>query len=148
MLFEQQIVEVGGLRPLPRDPRVTSPTVYQCIVRYDAEAFKGVPRDHALAALQAEGLPCFGRFYVPLPDDPLFAEDPVTNAAARAGASWKGQTFPVAARAAYQESIWLPHELFLGGADDVHDIVACFAKLRENAEALRQRPPQAPGGRR
>jgi dTDP-4-amino-4,6-dideoxygalactose transaminase len=139
--FEKEAAALPGLRPLERDPRVTNRTAYQLVLRYDAAAFAGVPRDHVLSALRAEGVPCAGRFYVPLPDDPLFAMDPKTNAAARAGADYAGRRFPAASRAAYEEAIWLAHELFLGDERDVDDLVAAFAKLQENAAALRERPP-------
>jgi len=89
-----------------------------------------VPRDHVLRALHAEGVPCHGRFYVPLPDDPLFARDPHTNAAVRSGADFSTGRFPVASRAAYEEAIWLPHELFLGTREDVDDLAAAFAKVQ------------------
>lgn len=139
--FEKEIAALPGLRPLERDPRVSERAVYQLVLRYDGSAFAGVPRDDLLRALHAEGVPGSGRFYVPLPDDPLFAMDRHTNAAARAGFDYRAQRFPVAARAAYEEAIWLPHELFLGDAADVDDLVAAFAKLQAGAAALRERPP-------
>ena len=138
--FQKAILEVPGLRPLERDPRVTHPTAYQFILRYDASAFAGVPRDHVLRALHAEGVPCYGRFYVPLTSDPLFARDAHTNAAVRLGAQFEGD-FPVASRAAYDEAIWLPHELFLGEPEDMRELAAAFAKVQEGAEALREKPP-------
>ena len=127
---------------------MTRRTSYQFIVRYNPEAFSGVPRDHALAALHKERIRCYGQFYRPIPDDPLFASDPHTNPATRAGADYTGQKFPVAAKAAYEESIWMPHELFLGDEGDVNDLLTGFQKLASNATALRERPPAAPGGRR
>jgi L-glutamine:scyllo-inosose aminotransferase len=138
--FEAAIARLPGLSPLPRDPRVTFRTSYQLIVRYDRAGFAGVARDVALRALQAEGVPCSGRFYVPLPEDPLFAMDPKTNPLARAGLDYRGQRFPVASRAAYEEAIWLPHELFLGDAADVDDLVAAFARVQAGAAALRGEP--------
>lgn len=145
--FERAIAAVPGLSPLPRDPRVTRPTAYQLIVRYEAGAFAGVPRDHALAALRAEGVPCAGRFYVPLCDDPLYAPDPLTNPAVRAGGGRTAGPFPVAARAAYEEAIWLPHELFLGSEGDVDDLVGAFARVQAHAADLRERPPEPAAGR-
>ena len=50
--------------------------------------------------------------------------------------------FPVAAHAAYRESIWLPHELFLGTADDVRDIAAIFARVQADAPSLLAQPPE------
>ena len=141
LLFEQGIAAVPGLRPLPRDERVTERAAYQFILRYDPAHFAGVPRDDALRALRAEGVPCHGPFYVPIPEDPLFAMDPHTNPVARSGVDYSGRAFPVASRAAYQESIWLPHSLFLGGEEEVDDLVAAFAKVQACAAALRESPP-------
>jgi len=119
---------------------VTTRTTYQLILRYDSTAFAGVSRDAVLAALRAEGVPCAGRFYVPLPDDPLFPMDPHTNPVARDGFGNSRDRFPAARRAAYEESIWLPHELFLGDDSDVDDLVAAFAKVQAGAAALRDGP--------
>lgn len=138
--FVKQLAAVPGLRPLEWDERVTQRTFYQLIVRIDTEAFAGVPRDRVLAALHAEGVPCYGRFYVPLPDDPLLPGDARTNPLARAGIEYCSEDFPVARRAAYEESIWLPHELFLGSTSDVDDLVAAFAKVQAGAAALREAP--------
>ncbi|MGH7289712.1 MAG: DegT/DnrJ/EryC1/StrS family aminotransferase, partial [Myxococcota bacterium] len=146
--FEREIACVPGLRPLARDPRVTTRTSYQLVLRYDPGAFADVPRDHLILALRAEGVPCSGRFYTPLVEDPLFAADPYTNPLSRAGVSYAGQTFPVARRAAFEESIWLPHELFLGGASEVDDLVQAFARISAHAAELRARPPQGAASRR
>jgi L-glutamine:scyllo-inosose aminotransferase len=133
--FERAIAALPGLRPLARDPRVTRRTHYQLIVRYTPGAWDGLSRDQVLRALVAEGVPAAGRFYVPLPDDPLFPMDARTNPLARSGVAVR-RPLPVAARAAYEESIWLPHWLFLGGAREVEDLVAAFAKVHANAKQL------------
>jgi L-glutamine:scyllo-inosose aminotransferase len=146
--FEREIAHVPGLRPLARDPRVTARTCYQLVLRYDPRAFADVPRDHVILALRAEGVPCSGRFYTPLNEDPLFAPDPYTNPLSRAGISYDGQRFPVAHRAAFDESIWLPHELFLGGDAEVDDLLEAFARVQRFAGELRARPPQGPVSRR
>ena len=142
-LFERELAAIPGLEPLPVDERVTHRTAYQFILRYDAEAFAGLPRDHVVLALLAEGVSCSGRFYSPLNEDPLFASDEATNAAIRAGASYTGLSFPVARRAAYEETIWLPHEIFLGSEADVQDLVTALAKVQALAAQLRDRPPGA-----
>jgi dTDP-4-amino-4,6-dideoxygalactose transaminase len=139
--LERDIARVPGLRTLARDPRVTARAAYQFVLRYDAQAFAGVPRDHVILALRAEGVPCSGQFYTPLAEDPLFAPDPLTNLATRSGVRYEAAAFPNARRAAFQESIWLPHELFLGGDAEVDDVVEALAKIRSAAEALRAAPP-------
>jgi dTDP-4-amino-4,6-dideoxygalactose transaminase len=146
--FERGLAGIPGLEPLVRDPRITERTSYQLVLRYDARAFADVPRDHVVLALRAEGVPCSGRFYTPLPEDPLFAADPYTNPLSRAGISYAGQRFPVAHRAAFDESIWLPHELFLGSESDVDDLLEAFHRIQRGAAALRSRPPDGPVSRR
>jgi dTDP-4-amino-4,6-dideoxygalactose transaminase len=133
--FERAIAALPGLRPLARDPRVTRRTHYQLIVRYEPGAWEGLTRDLVLRALVAEGVPAAGRFYVPLPEDPLFPMDAHTNPLARDGVVARG-AHPVAARAAYDEAIWLPHACFLGAAREVEDLVSAFAKVHANAKAL------------
>ena len=133
--FERAIAALPGLRPLARDARVTRRTHYQVIVRYEPNAWEGLGRDQVVRALVAEGVPAAGRFYVPLPEDPLFPMDAHTNPLARSGVA-PSREHPVAARAAYEEAIWLPHGCFLGGAREVEDLVAAFAKVHANAKLL------------
>jgi L-glutamine:scyllo-inosose aminotransferase len=122
----------------PADARVTRRTYYQLILRYDAAALGGVPRDRVVDALEAEGIPCSGQFYVPISDDPLFAWDPCTNPLAHRGMSPPdAAAFPVAAHAAYEASLWLPHPLFLGSERDAQDIAAALAKIQAGADLLR-----------
>ncbi|MFQ5699826.1 MAG: DegT/DnrJ/EryC1/StrS family aminotransferase [Myxococcota bacterium] len=136
--FVERIASVPGVEPLPRDPRVELGIHYQLVLRYDAAHFAGLPRDRALEALRAEGVPCAGRFYRPLPDDPLFARDPHTNPAARAGARWSSDGLPVTRRAAEEEALWLHHALFLGDDRDVEDLVSAFARVQARASSLRE----------
>ena len=132
--LENAVAELPGLRRFPDDPRVTRRTYYQYILRYDRAALHDVPRDVFLHALQAEGIPCAGRFYVPLNEDPLLAMDPLTNPLARAGVDYSKARFPVARRAAYEEAVWLPHQLLLG---DPQPLVAALTKIARNIGALR-----------
>ncbi len=146
--FERELAAIPGLRPLRRDPRVTARAAYQFVLRYDPREFAGVPRDHVILALRAEGIPCSGQFYTPLAEDPLFARDPLTNLATRMGVAYDPAAFPNARRAAFAESLWLPHELFLGGDREVDDLLAGLAKVRAGAAELRARPPHGPVSRR
>lgn len=135
--FVHGIASIPGLEPLARDPRVDLEIHYQLILRYDASHFAGVHRDRVLEALRAEGVPCAGRFYRPIPDDPLFARDPYTNAAARAGARWSSEGLPVTRRAADEEALWLHHSLFLGSDADVLDLLSAFRRVQAQASRLR-----------
>jgi dTDP-4-amino-4,6-dideoxygalactose transaminase len=146
--LERAVARVPGVRPLRRDPRLSERAAYQFVLRVDRTAFADAPRDHLVLALRAEGVPCSGQFYTPLAEDPLFAADPLTNLATRNGVGYDPAAFPVAHRAAFEESLWLPHELFLGGESDVDDLVTALARVQACAGDLRDRPPEGPVSRR
>jgi dTDP-4-amino-4,6-dideoxygalactose transaminase len=141
-------LDVPGLTPVLPDPRVTRRAFYCYLLRYDAREFAGVSRDHLVLALRAEGIPCSGLFYAPLHEEPLLPFDPRTNPLARVGRDWRRGEFPVATRAAHDESLWLPHELFLGSQRDAQDIASALGKIHARAADLRASPPQGVVARR
>ena len=138
--LRQALADVPGIEPLACDPRVTRQAIYQLILKYDARAFAGASRDRFVAALELEGIPCDGLFYEPLYRSPLFrvqpGEFPAVPVAADGSLPWTGTRCPVAERAAYEESVWLPHQLLLGSEQDVDDIVAAMAKIQRHADEL------------
>jgi dTDP-4-amino-4,6-dideoxygalactose transaminase len=133
---------IEGLEPLRRDKRVTRMAAYQYVFKYRPEAFDGIPRAAFLGALEMEGVPCDGAFYEPVYKSSLFPLDPNEFPAL----SWRRPEplnlrekyhCPVSERAAYEESVWLPHHLFLGTRGDVDDIADAVKKVCENIEELR-----------
>lgn len=138
--LEEKLKGMEGVSFTKRDPRNSRRAAYQFIVKYDSKGFKGLHRDKFLEALKAEGIPAEGDFYVPLYEDELFAMDPGTNPLCTLeyakGFDLKQFNCPVAAKAAYEEAVWLPHTLFLGSKNDVDDIVRAFSKIREHLNEL------------
>lgn len=117
----QRIEEIATLR---QDERMTTRSGYGFVFKYIPEAFGGTPRNTFVAALQAEGILCYGPFYEPVYKSPLFAcED------APMSVDYSETFCPVAERAAYHECVWLPHQLFLGAREDVDDVVAAIEKV-------------------
>ena len=103
--------------------------------KYDTEAFGSISRDTFVAALEAEGVPCDGRFYEDLTQSPLL--EPGHGRYPAWDAANPPQPCPTAARAAYEEAVWLPHQIFLGTSSDVQDVVEALDKISRNVEALR-----------
>jgi dTDP-4-amino-4,6-dideoxygalactose transaminase len=132
--FERRIAEIEGLSTLPQQDAMTTRSGYGIVLRYDENAWRGVPRDKFAWALHKEGMKLYAAFYTPVYKTNLFA--------------WRdaqidvdySQTFcPVAEQAAYKEMIWLPHEVFLGDSSDVDDLCDAIIKLRENSDELSSR---------
>ena len=129
----EHLAGLPGIERLEIDERVTTQAIYQYVFRYREEVFDSVPRDAFVAALAAEGVPCDGQFYEALPRSALLRLDPVRYPA---WAAVEQPPCPVAERAAYRESVWLPHHLLLGSAKDVDQIAEAIAKVCDNIGEL------------
>lgn len=137
-LLEEGLRGIEGVTLLPRDERITTQASYHFVFKYDAAAFGGVHRNAFVAALNAEGVPCDGRFYEAVYRSSLFE---FAGGDYPAWAAYRREHpelphCPVAERAGYEESVWLPHQLFLGDGRDVQDIVAAVVKVRANIDEL------------
>ncbi len=131
------IENIDGLSNLRIDDRVTTQAIYQFVFRFDSEAFAGLDRDTFVATLAAEGVPADGRFYESLPVSELLRPDPARYPAwSKAHARSPAAHCPNAERAAYRESVWLPHQLLLGTESDVDDIVEAMLKVQGSAADL------------
>lgn len=139
--FEKRIGGTPGLELLPRDPRQTRVAAYQYVFKFVPEYFAPIRRSAFLGALELEGIPCDGQFYEPVYRSDLFPANPVEWPAL----SWGRErplnlkhsySCPVSERTAYEESVWLPHHLFLGNRRDVDDIADAILKVCENVREL------------
>ena len=132
--------EIEGIRPMKRDERITRQGVYQYIFRYDPKAFGGVHRDTFLEALNAEGIPADGDFYIPIYKSPLFpiTADRFPAIRERYGDRIDPETIdcPVADKAAYQEAVWLHHPMFMGKSENMEFIAKAIRKIQENCGEL------------
>jgi dTDP-4-amino-4,6-dideoxygalactose transaminase len=132
--LEAGLAGIEGISLLPRDPRITRQASYHYVFKYHPEAFPGIHRDAFVVALKAEGIPCDGRFYEAVYRSSLFefaAEKFPAWAASR-----RVYSCPNAERAGYEESVWLPHQLFLGTDAEVDDLVTAIGKVIANIGEL------------
>lgn len=134
--------EIEGVSTLPAQSRTSREAIYHYVFKYSMGE-SAVPRDLFVAALEAEGVPADGRFYEPVYRSDLYrvnaADFPQLKDAAPA------RVCPVAERAAYEESVWLPHFLLLGDERDVADVAAAVRKVMAGREALRHANPALAG---
>ena len=131
---------IPGISLLRKDERLTTQAIYQFLFKYDPEAFAGASRDRFVAALEAEGIASDGLFYEPVYRSALFNVDardfPALAGCGTGDLPWAKTRCPVAERAAYLESVWLPHQLLLGSTDDVDQIVEAVEKIQSNIDEL------------
>jgi len=147
-LLTAGLAEIPGLRPLPPQPALTRETIYNYVFQYRPPDAR-VSRDLFVAALDAEGIPCDGRFYEAVYRSDLFparAEDfPQLTLGRAQPVDYRACHCPVAERAAYEESVWLPQFLLLGSDEDIADIARGVAKVMEGSEALAKAAPGLAG---
>ncbi len=130
---------LDGVRTLPPQAAITREAIYGYVFQYRPPDDR-VSRDLFVAALEAEGIPCDGRFYEAVYRSDLFParaeEFPQLAAGRERPLDYREFHCPVAERAAYREAVWLPHFLLLGEEDDVEDIARAVAKVLEHREEL------------
>jgi dTDP-4-amino-4,6-dideoxygalactose transaminase len=131
------LAAIPGLSLLRPDPRQTTQAFYHYVFKYDAAAFGGASRDRFVAALEAEGIPCDGLFYEPVYRSTLFDVDPAFFPALCGRLPWESVRCPVAEKAAFEESVWLPHRILLGTEADVDGVLEAIGKIRANVDELR-----------
>ncbi len=140
-LLDEALGSIGGVSALPAQTAITRQPIYHYVFRYLRDA--DVPRDLVCAAIEAEGVPCDGRFYEPVYRSDLFrptaAEFPQL-----AGVDYGLNQCPVAERAAYRESMWLPQFVLLN-PEDTRDVIAAIEKVMRGLESLRGADPSLAG---
>jgi dTDP-4-amino-4,6-dideoxygalactose transaminase len=145
-LLSRRLAEIDGILPIPPQPALTREAIYNYVFRYRGTE---ASRDLFVAALDREGIPCDGRFYEPVYRSDLFRVDaddfPQLKIGRREPVNYDSCQCPVAERAAYNESVWLPQFLLLGEEHDVEDIARAVRKVVANVRELAGADPQMAG---
>ena len=147
-LLTQGLSQLPHVRPLPPQAGLTRETLYNYIFQYRPEG-PAPGRDLFAAALDAEGIPCDGRFYEPVYRSDLFHATPencpqlVLNR--ETPMEYSRCSCPVSERAAYQEAMWLPQFLLLGDEADVKDVVRAIEKVSAALPELAKADPKLAG---
>jgi dTDP-4-amino-4,6-dideoxygalactose transaminase len=149
-LLNEALAQLPGTRP-QRDTDASPDTrrsYHLYIWRHDAEA-TGVPRQRLLEALQAEGVPAFGGYLVPLQEQPMFTERRFWHRHRSGGSSashsgnepdyTRVQT-PLA-KALCGDAVWLAQSVLLADRAAMQRLVEAVAKVIENADELRDVTP-------
>lgn len=149
-LLSKALAGIAGVRPLPEQPGITKHTIYNYVFQYRPTG-AAPNRDLFVAALEAEGIPCDGRFYEPVYRSDLFYATP-RNCPQLAlnreqPVDYSRFYCPVSERAAYTESVWLPQFLLIGSEEDVKDVADAVAKVAANLRSLSRADPKLAGNK-
>jgi dTDP-4-amino-4,6-dideoxygalactose transaminase len=137
--LDEAFATVAGIRPMRRRAHVTRQGLYAYVVRYERDAFDGLPVTAFRRALSSElGIPV-GSVYEPLNCSPLY--QPQTKRRYRLTDQWARLDparfeLPVATRAYAEESVVIPHEVLLSDWSDLSSITNALELVRERAPRL------------
>ena len=136
--------EIGGVRPLRRDPRITKRGYYYFIIRYDAGHFQGVSRSLFIQALRAEGVPAEAGYGSPIHRHPSLLERrfgeggyPRNFCPYLGRVDYAQVSCPVSERALAEEQVTLDGRLLLGGRTAAADILEAIRKVKRHADDLK-----------
>jgi hypothetical protein len=129
---------------------MTAQTCYNFVFQYrPASGRPAPPRDLFVAALEAEGIPCDGRFYEPVYRSDLFYATPENCPQLRlerdTPVDYSKVSCPVSERAAGEEAVWLPQFLLIGDEQDVRDVARAVEKVAANLDVLASQDPSLAG---
>lgn len=121
----ERLARLGGLIPLPDDPRVTRHARHLLVLRYNAAAFSDRPLGDFLAALAAEGITPVSQGYLPLHHSPAIR----TAMQASFGIDPQEIHLPCTEQAAAQ-TLWIAQNALLGDKKDMDDILTAVEKIQ------------------
>lgn len=142
--LRRELSKIEGLSPLAVPDYVTATSCHLFILRYDKQAFGGLPKARFIEALNAEGIrPAHGGYYIPVNRQPLLLEKNVGPFDAIRRHVYRGRLIdyagfdcPVAERACTDEAVWLLQNLLLADKPDLDDIVTAFARIARHFDQL------------
>lgn len=142
LYLDERLSQTEGVCPQWVDPRVTRRPGYVYITQFDPAAFNDINSKQFTSALAAEGFPC-GTGNPPMHRYDLMQ---LTDKNSFVYHNFKDRLdfanmhFPVAERAS-QTTLWVAHQMFLGGTDLMDSFVEAIEKVRSNSKALKETDP-------
>jgi dTDP-4-amino-4,6-dideoxygalactose transaminase len=142
--LEHAFSEVVGIAPLRQDHRVTSNAYHVLFLRYNPEAFGGLPRERFLAALHAEGIQGVHSGYsLPVYRQPVMlaknfglATPPLFHGVYPETPDYSKVAYPATDRACDTEAVWIRQNMLLGERRDMDDIVEAVCKIQRYRDEL------------
>ncbi len=109
------------------------------MIRYDRDAFGGVPRDRFVEALRAEGVPCDVGYGVPLYKQPAFKEEEIARWFPESAKPWPNYEhlfLPASERFCADVQVTFPHQLLLLEEIRLQSVVDAISKIKTHCDEL------------
>lgn len=138
LFLAQGLRQIGGVEPLKADSRITKRGYYFFIIRYNPDAFKGVPCDVFRMALNAEGVPTGNGYAIPLYKQVGFQQDKVRKLIPERLASiprYEDLYLPNSEKICAIQ-ITLPHTLLLAPRQQLQLILDAVTKIKKHCDEL------------
>lgn len=116
--------EIDGLTPQRWDPRVDAHAHHLFLMRYDSDAFGGLPRQQFISALRAENIPVS-----PLYSCPLYHQPPLVEPFSRVTPCPNSERL-------CQQTVSISQNLLLAEPHEMDDVARAILKIRENISDL------------
>jgi dTDP-4-amino-4,6-dideoxygalactose transaminase len=140
--MDERLSKVEGMYSQRVDPRVTRRPGYIYVAKFDPAAFGGIDSRQFTVALAAEGFPC-GTGNPPMHRYDLLQlneQNSFTYRNFKDRLNFATMSFPVAERIS-QTTLWVAHQVFLGGTDLMDSFIEAVEKVRANGTALKAYDP-------
>ncbi len=145
-LLTRQLASVDGVEALPQDPRVTTRTYYNFVLRFDRSHFAGNSVDAITRALSAELGTLVNPVYTPLNRHRLLCPTTMPRGDIT-DTDWDrldmSRHHLPEADSARQDCATLTQPVLLDQGDGIEDIVTALHKVQQHAEKLQQTPQGA-----
>lgn len=125
-ILREALSDIACVEPLGIGRGVVRHGVHMFVMRYHADHCAGLRIADFLNAVNSEGVP-LGRAY----DMTLSRQPAMLNLAEKRPEFVRTTDTPVA-DAAVKEMVYVPHPLFLGNSDDMHEIAAALRKVQRH----------------
>lgn len=130
--------QIDGITPVLGDERQTRVAYYRYGIHFESEDFAGISRETFLKAVQAEGIPLAPEGGQPVYRSPLFPwENSRWQRMYGERMDYSKLLTPVAEKATRDSACRLSHEVLLGDAEAMQDILTAIEKVHQNAAELR-----------
>ena len=132
--------DIPGVLPVGMYRGCTRNAWHLYMIRYQPEAFAGMPKRKLTNALVAEGLPVAGG-YTPLNQEPFlqntFGGRDFQNLFSKERlARWTARNHCPENDKFCQETVWMTHSMLLAGRTDMEQIAEAFRKIHKHAALL------------